>query len=172
LLCAGLAVLLNLSILVVSLVLGATTANLSAHTGRLARVQSRTDPPFYAVFFVIAGAHLQLGLLKTLGLLGVAYILARAVGKLTGTYLGSKLVRAPRMVSARLGPSVLAHAGLAIGLVLSLSRQYPQINAELTAVVLGGILVYEVIGPISVRKMILRAGESHARIPEAMEVLE
>jgi Kef-type K+ transport system membrane component KefB len=87
LLCAGLAVLLNLSILVVSLVLGATTANLSAHTGRLARVQSRTDPPFYAVFFVIAGAHLQLGLLKTLGLLGIAYILARAVGKLTGTYL-------------------------------------------------------------------------------------
>ena len=172
LLCAGLAVLLNLSILVVSLVLGATTANLSAHTGRLAQVQSRTDPPFYAVFFVIAGAHLQLGLLKTLGLLGLAYILARAVGKLTGTYLGSKLVKAPRSVSARLGPSVLAHAGLAIGLVLSLSRQYPQVNAELTAVVLGGILVYEVIGPISVRKMILRAGESHARIAEAMEVLE
>jgi len=172
LLCAGLALFLNLSILVVSLVLGATTANLSAHTGRLAMVQSRTDPPFYAVFFVIAGAHLQLGLLKSLGMLGLAYIVARAIGKLTGTYLGSRFARATPQVRSQLGSAVLAHAGLAIGLVLSLVRRFPQLDAELTAVVLGGILVYEIIGPISVRKVILRAGESHERAMSGMEVLE
>ena len=172
LLCAGLALFLNLSILVVSLVLGATTANLSAHTGRLAMVQSRTDPPFYAVFFVIAGAHLQLGLLRSLGLLGLAYIVARAIGKLIGTYFGSLLVRSTKQVRRQLGPAVLAHAGLAIGLVLSLVRRYPQLDAELTVVVLGGILVFEILGPISVRKVILRAGESHARVAGGMEVLE
>lgn len=172
LLCAGLALFLNLSILVVSLVLGATTANLSAHTGRLAMVQSRTDPPFYAVFFVIAGAHLQLGLLRSLGLLGLAYIVARAIGKLIGTYFGSLLARSTKQVRRQLGPAVLAHAGLAIGLVLSLVRRYPQLDAELTVVVLGGILVFEILGPISVRKVILRAGESHARVAGGMEVLE
>lgn len=172
LLCAGLALFLNLSILVVSLVLGATTANLSAHTGRLAMVQSRTDPPFYAVFFVIAGAHLQLGLLKSLGLLGLAYIVARAIGKLIGTYFGSRLAKSSKQVRRQLGPAVLAHAGLAIGLVLSLVRRYPQLDAELTVVVLGGILVFEILGPISVRKVILRAGESHARVAGGMEVLE
>ncbi len=172
LLCAGLALFLNLSILVVSLVLGATTANLSAHTGRLAMVQSRTDPPFYAVFFVIAGAHLQLGLLKSLGLLGLAYIVARAIGKLIGTYFGSRLAKSTKQVRRQLGPAVLAHAGLAIGLVLSLVRRYPQLDAELTVVVLGGILVFEILGPIGVRKVILRAGESHARVVGGMEVLE
>ena len=172
LLCAGLALFLNLSILVVSLVLGATTANLSAHTGRLAMVQSRTDPPFYAVFFVIAGAHLQLGLLRSLGLLGLAYIVARAIGKLIGTYFGSLLARSTKQVRRQLGPAVLAHAGLAIGLVLSLVRRYPQLDAELTVVVLGGIRVFEILGPISVRKVILRAGESHARVAGGMEVLE
>jgi Kef-type K+ transport system membrane component KefB len=172
LLCAGLALFLNLSILVVSLVLGATTANLSAHTGRLAMVQSRTDPPFYAVFFVIAGAHLQLGLLRSLGLLGLAYIVARAIGKLIGTYVGSRLARSTKQVRRQLGPAVLAHAGLAIGLVLSLVRRYPQLDAELTVVVLGAILVFEILGPISVRKVILRAGESHARVAGGMEVLE
>ena len=172
LLCAGLALFLNLSILVVSLVLGATTANLSAHTGRLAMVQSRTDPPFYAVFFVIAGAHLQLGLLRSLGLLGLAYIVARAIGKLIGTYFGSLLARSTKQVRRQLGPAVLAHAGLAIGLVLSLVRRYPQLDAELTVVVLGGILVFEILGPIRVRKVILRAGESHARVAGGMEVLE
>ncbi|HET9741706.1 MAG TPA: cation:proton antiporter [Terriglobales bacterium] len=172
LLCVGLAVYFNLSTLVVSLVLGATTANLSAHTGRLSMVQSRTDPPFYAVFFVIAGAHLQLGLLKALGLLGLAYIIARAVGKFVGTRLGSRAAHTSTLVRSQLGPAVLAHAGLAIGLVLSLSRRFPQLGSELTTVVLGGILVYEVIGPISVRRVILRAGESHARVDQGMEVLE
>jgi hypothetical protein len=31
----------------------------------------QTDPPLYAIFFVIAGADLNIGLLKTLGVLGV-----------------------------------------------------------------------------------------------------
>ena len=135
-------------------------------------VQSRTDPPFYAFFFVIAGAHLQLGLLRSLGLLGLAYIVARAIGKLIGTYFGSLLARSTKQVRRQLGPAVLAHAGLAIGLVLSLVRRYPQLDAELTVVVLGGILVFEILGPISVRKVILRAGESHARVAGGMEVLE
>lgn len=172
LLCAGLAIVLDLSTLVVSLSLGATTANFSANTGRLAQVQSRTDPPFYAVFFVIAGAHLQLGLLKSLGAVGIAYILARAIGKLAGARIGGTLARLPREMRKNMGFAVLAHAGLAIGLVLSLSRRFPELSTELSTIVLGAILVYEILGPIGVRQVLLRTGEAHVRSGGALEVLE
>jgi Kef-type K+ transport system membrane component KefB len=172
LLCAGLASLLNLSTLVVSLALGATVANLSSNTGRLAQVQSRTDPPFYAVFFVIAGAHLQLGMLKSLGVLGVAYILARLIGKLVGASLGARLAHLPPPFQRRTGFAILAHAGLAIGLVFSLSRRFPQIGNQLSTVVLGAILVYEIVGPIGVRLVLLRARESQVRTAGALEVLD
>lgn len=171
LLCAGLSVLLNLSTLVVSLALGATTANLSSQTGRLSQVQSRTDPPFYAVFFVIAGAHLQLGLLKSLGAVGLAYILARLIGKLGGAYIGTRLGGLPVTYQQRIGFGLLAHAGLAIGLVLSLSRRYPELGTELSTIVLGAILLYEIVGPIAVRSVLLRSGESQARTDAALEVL-
>lgn len=171
LLCAGLSLVLDLSTLVVSLTLGATVANYSGHTGRLAQVQSRTDPPFYAVFFVIAGAHLHVGQLKSLGIVGIAYILARAIGKLGGGYLGSRTAQLPAEYHGRMGFALLAHAGLAIGLVLSLSRHIPKLGEHLAAIVLGAILVYEIVGPISVRKVLLKSGESRARTDEAMEVV-
>lgn len=171
LLCAGLSIVLNLSTLVVSLALGATVANLSANTGRLVQVQSRTDPPFYAVFFVIAGAHLHIGMLKSLGVVGIAYILARAIGKLGGAYCGSRFADLPVEYRGRMGFGMLAHAGLAIGLVFSLSRRFPQLGSELSAVVLGAILVYEIVGPISVRGILLRSGESCVRTEAAPEVL-
>jgi Kef-type K+ transport system membrane component KefB len=172
LLCAGLAAVLNLSTLVVSLALGATVANFSANTGRLAQVQSRTDPPFYAVFFVIAGAHLQIGLLKSLGAVGIAYILARLIGKLAGAFIGARTADLPSSFHRRLGPGILAHAGLAIGLVLSLARRFPDLGNELSTIVLGAILVYEIVGPISVRHVLLQSGESQARTVGALEVLD
>ena len=172
LLCAGLSIVLNLSTLVVSLALGATTANFSANTGRLAQVQSRTDPPFYAVFFVIAGAHLQIGMLKSLGVVGIAYILARAIGKILGANIGGRLAKLPSEYPGRLGFSILAHAGLAIGLVLSLARRFPELGSELSTIVLGAILVYEIAGPISVRHVLLRTGESQSRADSALGVLE
>jgi Kef-type K+ transport system membrane component KefB len=170
LLCAGLSIVLNLSTLVVSITLGATVANLSANTGRLAQVQSRTDPPFYAVFFVIAGAHLQLGLLKSLGVVGIAYILARAIGKLTGSYFGTRFAKLPAEYHSRMGFALLAHAGLAIGLVLSLAHRHPELGSELSTIVLGAILVYEILGPVSVRNVLLRSGESQARTEAQLEV--
>jgi Kef-type K+ transport system membrane component KefB len=171
LLCAGLSIVLNLSTLVVSLTLGATVANYSANTGRLAQVQSRTDPPFYAVFFVIAGAHLQIGMLKSLGMVGITYILARAVGKLGGSYFGARFAKLPPEYQGRVGFAILAHAGLAIGLVLSLSRRFPQLGSELSTIVLGAILIYEIVGPVSVRTVLLRSGESQARTDGALEVV-
>lgn len=172
LLCIGLALLLNLSTLVVSLTLGATTANLSANRGRLAQVQSHTDPPFYAMFFVLAGAHLNLGMLKTLGLAGAAYILTRAAAKLVGPRIGSRGTALPSATRTQLGYAMFSHAGLAIGLVLTLVARFPDVGEKLSTIVLAAILVYEVVGPVCTRLVILKAGESRARELTALEVLD
>ena len=56
LLCVGVARLLDLSPLVASLAVGATMVNLAERSRRLFETLSGTDPPFYAIFFVIVGA--------------------------------------------------------------------------------------------------------------------
>lgn len=172
LLCIGLALLLNLSTLVVSLALGATTANLSANRGRLAQVQSHTDPPFYALFFVLAGAHLNLGMLKTLGVAGAAYILTRAAAKLLGPRLGARGTTLPKPIRDQLGYAMLPHAGLAIGLVLTLVARFPDVGEKLATIVLAAILVYEVVGPVCTRLVIIKASESRAREVGLLELLD
>lgn len=170
LLCVGLAVYLELSTLVASLAIGATAANFSSHSRRLAEVQSRTDPPFYAIFFVIAGANLHIGLLKSLGLVGIAYVIARGAGKYLGARWGVRGTDLPDRAREGLRYATLSHAGLAIGLVLSLGKRLPELSATVSTIVLSAILVYELVGPVSTRLALVRSSEVQARVKEQPEL--
>ena len=78
----------GLSPLFATLALGATVVNASAYGDRLLRALGRADPPLYAAFFVLAGAELSLPSLLNLGAIGLAYIIARTVGKIAGARIG------------------------------------------------------------------------------------
>ena len=82
--CVGVSRSLNLSPLVTSLAVGATMVNLSDRSRHLFGTLSSTDPPFYAMFFVIAGAELDVSRIPAMGLLGLVYIVGRAGGKFVG----------------------------------------------------------------------------------------
>jgi Kef-type K+ transport system membrane component KefB len=171
LLCVGLSIWLQLSTLVTSLSIGATSANFSRHSRRLAEVQSRTDPPLYAIFFVIAGANLHVGLLKSLGMIGIGYIVARGLGKLLGARIGGLTTSLPQAAKRSFRYATLPHAGLAIGLVLSLDKTLPDLAPVVSTVVLAAILVYELIGPVTTRFALMRSGESQRRTLESVDIL-
>jgi len=160
LLCVGASHALEVSPLVASLGVGAAVANLSARPHGLFAALSRADPPLYAIFFVIAGADLDLGLVWTLGPLGAAYVVTRALGKFSGAFLGARLLGFSPAVQRNLGTALLSQAGLAIGLVIVIERQHPEYAALIAAVVLGAVVVFELIGPIGARWAVLRAAAS------------
>jgi Kef-type K+ transport system membrane component KefB len=160
LLTVGIATALDLSSLVASLAVGATLVNLSAQSRRLFVALSDTDPPLYVIFFVLAGADLDLSLLPSLGVVGVVYVLCRASGKLGGAWLAARRTDSPEHVRTYLGPSILAQAGLAVGLVLVIRERFPDLSPIITTVVLGAVAVFEVAGPLSARFALDRTGES------------
>jgi Kef-type K+ transport system membrane component KefB len=160
LLTVGAATVLDLSPLVASLAVGATMANLSGKSRRLFEALSRTDPPLYVIFFVLAGADLDLALLPSLGVLGGAYVISRAAGKLAGAWYAARRTGFPRTVQQLLGLSLLAQAGLAVGLVIITRQRFPDIAPTVTTVVLGGVIVFEIVGPLGARFALDRSGES------------
>jgi Kef-type K+ transport system membrane component KefB len=164
LLTVGIAAAIDLSPLVASLAVGATMANLSAKSRRLFEALGHTDPPLYVIFFVLAGADLELGLLPSLGLLGVAYVVCRAGGKLGGAWAGSRRAHLPPQFQRLLGFSLLAQAGLAVGLVLVTRQRFPGIAPTVTTVVLGAVVVFEIAGPLSARFSLNRSGESRSDV--------
>lgn len=163
LLCVGVSRMVDLEPLVASLAVGATMVNLSHRSRRLFHTLAGTDPPFYAIFFVIAGADLDVASVPEMGLLGVAYLSARAIGKFLGAKWGARVLRLDKNVQAYLGYALMAQAGLAVGLMLAVEGRFPEYADTVTTVILSAVAIYEMIGPISARFAIVRAGESRVR---------
>jgi Kef-type K+ transport system membrane component KefB len=50
------------------------------------------------MFYVLAGAHLDIGLLASLGLIGSVYIISRIVGRIGGAYTGAVITGAGQSI--------------------------------------------------------------------------
>jgi Kef-type K+ transport system membrane component KefB len=167
LLCVGFAEWLDLSPLIASLAVGSTMANLSTRSRRLFDALSRTDPPLYAIFFVIAGADLNLALLPTLGVFGAIYVLGRAVGKFVGTRYAARFGGMRPGIQRLMGLAMLSQAGLAIGLVLVTNERFPQIGPTISTIVLASVAIFELVGPLGARFALERSGEVRPHDAEA-----
>jgi hypothetical protein len=160
LLAVGVSRVLDLSPLVASLTIGATLVNLTPRSRRLFGTMSSTDPPFYAIFFVIAGAELDVTLIPSMGALGLIYLLGRAFGKLAGVRVAAGWLGMDAPVQRYLGFALLAQAGLAIGLTLAINQRFPDLAPVVSTVILAAVAVSEIIGPISARYALVASGEA------------
>jgi Kef-type K+ transport system membrane component KefB len=160
LLCVGASLALGVSPMVTNLAVGATVANLSGSSRAFLKSLGQTDPPLYAIFFVLAGAKLHLSLLGSLGVTGLIYVAGRLAGKVAGAKLGARLSHSSAHIRTHLPTAMFAQAGLAVGLTLVIERRLPQFAPELNTIVLSSVIVFELIGPLAVRWTIFRAGEA------------
>jgi Kef-type K+ transport system membrane component KefB len=172
LLCVGIARVLDLSPLVASLAVGATMVNLTARSRRLFETLAGTDPPFYAMFFVMAGAELDVALIPAMGVLGVVYLFGRAGGKFVGARVAGRRLGLEPNVQRLLGYALLAQAGLAVGLTFAINGRFPAIAPVITTVVLASVAVYEIVGPISTRFALVRAGEANKANPAVADPIK
>lgn len=172
LLCVGFSKWLDLSPLISSLAVGATMVNLSGVSRKLFSALSRTDPPLYAIFFVIAGADLNLSLLASLGVLGMVYVIGRSGGKFFGTRYGARYVGLPVLVQRNLGFAMFSQAGLAIGLVLVINERFPQFGPIVTTIVLASVAIFELFGPLAARFALVNSGEATAQDPAPAVLLD
>lgn len=162
LLCVGVARLLDLSPLIASLAVGATMVNLTQRSRSLFATLAGTDPPFYAIFFVIAGADLDLALVPAMGVVGLVYVGGRAIGKFVGAGVGARWLQLEPTVQRYLGFGLLAQAGLAVGLTIAIEQRYDEFSPIVSTVVLAAVAIFEMVGPISARFALFRSGEAEA----------
>ena len=141
------------------LALGMILADSSPRWERMVKALSEIDYPLYVIFFVLAGANLHIDTLAHIGLLGVAYVLARTCGKLLGAKLGAKWGGFGEREQSWVGMTLLAQAGMAIGLAATLSQQWPAGGKLVETIILGSVVIFELIGPLAVRHGLVKAGE-------------
>ncbi len=165
--CSGLCNHFHFSLILANLVLGMVVINSYIGLGqRMYGVVREITPPIYVVFFVIAGAHLQLRLLPAMGVLGVLYIIFRAAGLIGGAFVGAIITKAETVIKKYLGLGILSQAGVAIGLALMVQRTFipmGEAGADLALLVINTIaattIIFEIVGPLTTKIAITKADE-------------
>jgi hypothetical protein len=152
----GVALHLGLSPLLVNLVAGIVVANLARHRA-LAAIRTellRGERAIYILFLVLVGAQWQWGGAVALGLAGV-YLVGRILGK-----AGGGLVAASFFLPASLrglGLGLLPQGGMAVAIVVNLHLLHPSpLSQAAISVVVVGLLVFEILSPAVVRRLLVR----------------
>jgi len=168
----GLSILLHLSLIMTNLVIGFVLVN-TRREELSHRVQApllEIMPMLFILFFCLAGAHLDIAKLPSLGLLGLVYIAGRSGGLIGGARLGATLGGVEDVIKKYVGFGILSQAGVAIGLSLIVSREFAGLSnpraADIGSQVLTSItatcIIFEIVGPICTKFALHWAGE----IPE------
>lgn len=175
LLLTGGAQFMGASPLLASLAFGVTLGNLDRESEGLISSLESLEPALLTCFFTLAGIELNLGQLPAMGMLGAVYFLARMSGKMAGGTLGARIGTDVARIRRNIGPALVPHAGLAIGLVVILRsdpRVPEEIGAAVTNIVLAAVVLSELVGPPLVRRSIERAeekGKDRRRILEFLQ---
>jgi Kef-type K+ transport system membrane component KefB/nucleotide-binding universal stress UspA family protein len=171
LLCGAAARLLHLSELLAGMAAGFTIVNRDRRDVRVFRAINDFEPPIYALFFTLAGAHLDLRALAAAGWVGVAYSLLRIGGKMLGCAVGARVGKAAPQVARYLGLALTPQAGVAIGLIFLIQSDETLgvYSSVVTPVVLAGVVFAELVGPVLARTAVVRAGEVGEEAPSGAE---
>ena len=169
LLVVGVSMVAGIDPILPAMVLGITMANLAPHQSKnVFELIRKFSSPVYISFFVLAGAHIELGrLASSTAAITAVYIFFRVSGKVIGSWFGAKQSRAPTVVRKYLGICLLPQAGVAIGLAIMSSQIFnPEFGKIIIMVVMTETFIIELLGPILVKVGVKRAGEVGLNITE------
>jgi len=116
--------------------------------------------PIFLIFFVLSGSDLSLKAIGGVGLIGLAYIVVRVIGKWLGAYAGAKIFKMPQAVQKYLGYTLMPQAGVALGLsYIAVQTVPPPHGPEIRTIILCATVIYELLGPLVAKKALQMAGE-------------
>jgi hypothetical protein len=170
---AGAALQWGLSPLFVSLTMGAVVANYGADRQRVFTLLQKWEKPVYLTFLLLAGALLRTPT-PTVVLLALGYAVLRALAKgLAGAVVSTLPVGFP--VPRRLGLGLIPQGGISLAMAVSGVLLYPELQlagrgaeALLFTVIVIGVMLSELTGPLLTVQLLRRAGEISPQVEEAL----
>ena len=98
-----------------------------------------------------------------MGVVGLVYVGGRAIGKFVGAVVAARWLRLGATVQKFLGFSLMAQAGLAVGLTIAINQRFEAFASIVSTVVLAAVAIFEMVGPLSARFALVRSGEANLR---------
>lgn len=152
---------IGFSSLLACMMLGTMFCNMCDFSEELMERTDGWTSPLFVLFFVICGAELDLKVFTDFDIviIGVVYILARAIGKYFGAYGSANMMKCDEKVTKNLGITLLPQAGVALGMSIT-AKQLGDVDGALVRnIILFSVLILELIGPTLTKNALIRAGD-------------
>jgi Kef-type K+ transport system membrane component KefB len=165
-LCYGVSAVLEFDQLLATMIMGMTIVNTSRQSERhhiFHLLEESIEPIVFIVFFTISGMLLDVAVLIQYFPVVLVFVLFRSIGKLVGANVGARLGKASRNVQRYTGWGLIPQGGIVIGLALLLQQEpvLAPISHILLNVIIGATVIHELIGPLTAKIAIMKAGEAH-----------
>ncbi len=164
---------IGFSSLLVCMMLGTMFCNECDFSEELMARCDRWTAPLFVLFFVLSGAELDLAVFSNLAVvgIGVVYILSRSLGKYLGAYGSAKLAGCVPNIVKYLGITLLPQAGVALGMTITVADEMGQSGRMIRSVVLFGVLIYELVGPMLTKIALTKSGDIQPKAYEGRSPL-
>ena len=152
---------ISFSSLLVCMMLGTVFCNTCSLSHDLMSASDKWTSPLFALFFVISGAELELGVFTDVAIvvIGVVYIVFRSIGKYVGTYGSAKFAKCQSSICKYLGITLLPQAGVALGMCSVAAANLPGQGNLIRNITLFAVLIYELVGPLLTKQALTAAGD-------------
>ena len=152
---------IGFSSLLTCMMLGTVFCNMCDFSEELMDRLDRWTAPIFLLFFVISGAELELSVFTDFAvvIIGIVYIIARSIGKYSGSYVSSKATNCHPNIVKYLGITLLPQAGVALGMAMKAKATLGAEGAIVANITLMAVLIYELVGPMLTKMCLLKAGD-------------
>ena len=157
---------IGFSPLLVCMMLGTIFCNVCDFSPELMEKTDKWTAPIFILFFVLSGAELEFSVFGDLAIvgIGIVYIIARSLGKYLGARVSAGFVKCEPHVKKYLGITLLPQAGVALGMSITVMAELGAEGTIIRNIVLFGVLIYELFGPLMTKNALMRAGEISPKV--------
>lgn len=151
---------IGFSSLLVCMMLGSVFCNMCPLSEDLMDRSDKWTAPLLALFFVISGAELELGVFTDIAVVGIgaAYIIVRCLGKYFGSSVSCRLAGCSPEVTKYLGITLFPQAGVALGMC-SIAAATLSSGSLVKNIILFSVLIYEIVGPMLTKLSLIKSGD-------------
>ena len=157
---------IGFSSLLVCMMLGTVFCNMCDFSEEIMLKTDKWTAPLLMLFFVLSGAELELSVFTDIiiVLIGVIYIIFRSAGKILGARWSSAWVKCEANIQKYLGITLLPQAGVALGMATIARAELGATGIMVGNIVLFGVMIYELVGPLMTKIALTKAGDIHPRV--------
>lgn len=164
--CYGLAAAFELEKLLAAMAMGIVVVNYNPIQNKIFELLERyTDELVFVIFFTLSGLQLNFSILGDAYMLIGLFILLRFIGKWIGTVSGATLAKSDTKIKKYTTWTLLPQGGIVIGLALTLQNKpaFSDYADLIEGIVIISSILYEIIGPVTTKYALEKAGESEVK---------